>query len=77
MHDLLRPGGMLYVTTPVPHMDWACQILERLGLNQTRSSKHTHLIYMKDVPKFKLERQQIKAFMSQWGEFSRPTTAED
>lgn len=77
MHDLLRPGGMLYVTTPVPHMDWACQILEKLHLNQTRSSKHTHLIYMKDVPKFKLEKQSIKAFISQWGEFSRPVAAEE
>jgi 2-polyprenyl-3-methyl-5-hydroxy-6-metoxy-1,4-benzoquinol methylase len=71
LHDLLKPGGKLFVTTPLPHMDWLCQIFEKLHLNQTRSSKHTHLIYMKDVPLFKLQKQQVKALMSQWGEFEK------
>ena len=37
LYDLLRPGGLM-VTTPLPHMDWACQILEAMGLNQRRTS---------------------------------------
>jgi 2-polyprenyl-3-methyl-5-hydroxy-6-metoxy-1,4-benzoquinol methylase len=71
MSDLLKPGGKLFVTTPLPHMDWALQILEALKLNQKRSSKHTHLTYLKHVPQFKLIELQIKAGLSQWGIFER------
>jgi len=71
MHDLLKPGGKLFATTPVPHMDWLCKTFEAFHLNQRRSSPHTHLIYLKDVPRFKLEKRQIKATMSQWGELVR------
>src|SRR5882724_9230347 len=49
-YQLLKPGGMLMVTTPVPHMDWAMKLLEGVGLNQKRTSPHDHLIYLKDVP---------------------------
>lgn len=71
MHALLKPGGKLFVTTPVPHMDWACRLLEFLGLNQVRSSKHTHLTYLKKVQRFKLADLRVKAFMSQWGIFEK------
>ncbi len=71
MHDLLKPGGKLYVTTPVPHMDWLCQTFEAFHLNQKRSSEHSHLIYLKDIPRFKLTKRQVKALMSQWGELAR------
>jgi 2-polyprenyl-3-methyl-5-hydroxy-6-metoxy-1,4-benzoquinol methylase len=71
IYSLLKPGGKLFVTTPVPHMDWACKILEALHLNQKRSSAHTHLIYLRDVPKFMLTRLQVKAGISQWGEFEK------
>lgn len=70
-HSLLKKDGKLFVTTPLPHMDWLCQVFEALRLNQTRSSEHTHLIYLEDVPHLKLEEKQVKGFMSQWGVFSK------
>jgi SAM-dependent methyltransferase len=72
MADLLKPGGKLMVTTPLPHMDWACKVLERLGVNQRRSSPHTHLIYLRDLPPvFRLKHSQVKGGVSQWGVFER------
>lgn len=72
MADLLKPGGKLMVTTPLPHMDWACKVMERLGMNQRRSSPHTHLIYLRDLPEaFALTRSQVKGGVSQWGVFER------
>lgn len=69
MYELLKPGGQLFVTSPLPHMDWACKTLEVLSVLQPRTSEHTHLIYMRDVPHFRLEKEQIKGAVSQWGEF--------
>ncbi|MEX0940847.1 MAG: class I SAM-dependent methyltransferase [Candidatus Babeliales bacterium] len=71
MFNLLKEGGKLFVTTPLPHMDWLCKIFETVNLNQKRSSDHSHLIYLKDVPYFELAKQQIKAGISQWGEFTK------
>ena len=69
---LLRPGGLLLVTTPVPRMDWLCQLLEAVGLNQRRSSPHTHLIRLRDLPDTLTPvRIQVKAGISQWGVFQR------
>lgn len=77
LNDLLKPGGKLFVTTPLPHMDWACRTLEILGLNQTRSSKHTHLIYLEKVPHLKLVKKQVMGFMSQWGIFTKGGTGQE
>jgi SAM-dependent methyltransferase len=41
MYSLLRPGGDLFLTSPVPHMDWACKTLEFLRLNQPRPARTT------------------------------------
>jgi 2-polyprenyl-3-methyl-5-hydroxy-6-metoxy-1,4-benzoquinol methylase len=70
-NDLLKPSGKLFVTTPVPHMDWLCKTLEKAGLNQTRSSLHSHLIYLEKVPHLELLEKQVKGFMSQWGIFTK------
>jgi 2-polyprenyl-3-methyl-5-hydroxy-6-metoxy-1,4-benzoquinol methylase len=71
MYDLLKPGGKVFVTTPVPHMDWLCKTLETVGLNQHRTSPHTHLIYLEKVPHLHLADKQIKGLMSQWGVFTK------
>jgi cyclopropane fatty-acyl-phospholipid synthase-like methyltransferase len=72
MSDLLRPGGKLLVTTPLPSRDWLCKLLERLGLNQRRTSPHTHLIYLDDLPRqFRPLETFIKARISQWGVFEK------
>jgi predicted SAM-dependent methyltransferase len=75
MFDLLKPGGMLLVTTPVPHMDWACKLLEFSGLNQRRTSPHDHLIYFKDIPHFELADSRIVKLIGQWGKFRKPVAA--
>ena len=66
-YDLLKPGGMLMATTPVPHMDWAMRLLELVGLNQKRTSPHDHLIYLKDAPLFEDKVVKTVAFLAQWG----------
>lgn len=71
--DLLKPGGLFFVTSPVPHMDWLCQILEALGLNQKRTSPHDHLIYFKDIPLFEPIDIRVVALFAQWGIFRKPT----
>jgi 2-polyprenyl-3-methyl-5-hydroxy-6-metoxy-1,4-benzoquinol methylase len=72
MFDLLRPGGSLLITTPVPHMDWACKLLERIGLNQKRTSPHDHLIYFEDVPLFTIDDARTVKLIGQWGKFRKP-----
>ena len=71
MFDLLKPGGRLLVTTPVPHMDWACKTLERIGLNQQRTSPHSHLIYFKDIPLFTPVDTRVVKLIGQWGKFTK------
>ena len=67
LHDLLRPDGRLMATTPVPHMDWLCQAGEAAGLLQRRTSPHTHLIDLRQLPRFKAVEHQVKGLVSQWG----------
>jgi len=51
---MLKPGGLLIVTTPVPHWDWFCLVMEKLGIFQSRgSTPHKYLIYLKNIPFFK------------------------
>jgi 2-polyprenyl-3-methyl-5-hydroxy-6-metoxy-1,4-benzoquinol methylase len=67
--DILKPGGMLMLTSPLPRMDWAMKILEFMGLNQKRTSPHDNLVNFKDISLFKRKDIKIVAFMSQWGIF--------
>lgn len=66
LHDLLRPDGRLMATTPVPHMDWLCQLGEAAGLLQRRTSPHTHLTDLRQLPGFKAVEYHVKGFVSQW-----------
>jgi SAM-dependent methyltransferase len=71
-HDLLAPGGALFVTTPVPRRDWALKLLEALGLNQRRTSPHDHLIDLRRVPQFEREIV-IVGGLSQWAVLRKPS----
>ncbi len=66
-YDLLKPGGRLLLTTPLPHMDWIEKILERIGLSQRRTSPHDHLVYLRDVACFEDKRIRTFGFLDQWG----------
>jgi 2-polyprenyl-3-methyl-5-hydroxy-6-metoxy-1,4-benzoquinol methylase len=66
MIDLLKPGGRLMVTTPVPKFDWVCKIGEALGLFQRRTSPHTHLVDVREYPGFRCERRVVRAGIVQW-----------
>ena len=70
-YELLRRGGRLLLTTPIPHLDWVERILESVGLSQKRTSPHDHLVYLKGVACF--ERKSIRTFglLDQWGIFEK------
>ena len=67
LHDLLKPDGRLFATTPVPALDWACRAMERLGMLQRRTSPHTHLVDLRRFPRFRAVDRTVKGFVSQWG----------
>lgn len=51
---MLKPNGLLIVTTPTPHLDWFCLLMEKIGLFQSRGdTPHNYLIYLKDIQVFK------------------------
>lgn len=74
-HALLKPGGQLLLTSPVPHMDWAMKVLELLGLNQRRTSPHSNLVYFERLPLFEPVSLRRKAGLSQWGILRKPLAA--
>lgn len=69
---LLKPGGLLLLTSPVPHMDWAMKLLEAAGLNQRRTSPHDHLVYFDRIKGFEPVKLLRKAGLSQWGTLRKP-----
>lgn len=71
-YDLLKPGGQLLLTSPVPEMDWAMKALEAVGLNQKRTSPHDHLIDFRAIPLFERIAIRRVAGLSQWGVFRKP-----
>lgn len=68
-YDLLKPGGKMLITTPVPETDWILKITESLGLNQKRTSPHDHLVHLKNVKYFSDKRIKIILGLGQWAVF--------
>lgn len=69
---LLRPGGLLLLTTPVPEADWFLRILEAIGLNQKRTSPHSHLHDLRKIGRFEPVTVKRVAGLAQWGVFRKP-----
>lgn len=65
-YDLLKPGGRLLLTTPVPSGDWILKLLEAIGINQKRTSIHSHLIDVRTVKLFEIDMYKRIAGLSQW-----------
>lgn len=65
-YKLLKKDGKLLITTPLPHMDWFLYLLERIGLNQKRTSAHSNLIYLKKIKLLNPEIIKYKMQLSQW-----------
>ena len=65
--DLLKPGGKLLISSPVPHLDWVMRTLEVFRLNQQRTSSHDHLIYFREIPYFNQKDIKIVGLLAQWG----------
>jgi 2-polyprenyl-3-methyl-5-hydroxy-6-metoxy-1,4-benzoquinol methylase len=55
---ILRPGGKLVVSTPSPRWDWLLWIGEHLGICQSRSSPHSNLFWLANLP-FRLVRSEL------------------
>ena len=71
IYDILRPGGLLMLTSPAPSLDWACHALEWAGLAQRRTSSHDHLIWFEDIPLFELVSIKRVGVLAQWGIFRK------
>lgn len=75
-YDLLRPGGLLMLTSPVPRMDWVCRALELVGLNQRRTSPHSNLTDFSTLPSFEIVARKNPLGIAQWGVFRKPSPAQ-
>lgn len=77
LHCILKDDGLLILTSPVPHFDWVCRIMERLGLNQKRTSPHDHLINFKNIPYFRPVQLKRIGGIIQWGAFKKMSGNKD
>jgi len=73
-HAILKPGGRMMMTTPVPHWDWMLKIMEKCGLNQKRTSPHDQLIYLQKITIFPMQQIKIVGSLSQWAIFTKEPT---
>lgn len=71
LHALSKPNGRLFVTSPVPHMDWACRVLEQIGLLQPRTSDHSHLVDLRRYPGFRAIDYRVRGVVAQWAVLTR------
>jgi cyclopropane fatty-acyl-phospholipid synthase-like methyltransferase len=72
-YELLKLGGLLLVTTPMPHADWILKVLEALHLTQKRTSPHTNLVYLNNISGFAPEKMRQPFGLGQWAVFRKIT----
>ena len=72
-YELLKPGGLMLITTPMPHADWLLKILEALHLTQKRTSPHDHLVYLTTIQRFLRVTVRNPFGLGQWAVFKKPT----
>ena len=70
-YQLLKPGGLMLVTTPMPHGDWILKILELFHLTQKRTSPHSNLVYLKTIRSFKSDKIRNPFGLGQWAVFRK------
>jgi cyclopropane fatty-acyl-phospholipid synthase-like methyltransferase len=70
-YQLLKDGGHLLVTTPMPHADWFLRILEALHLTQKRTSPHSNLVYLKNIHGLRIESIRRPFGLGQWAVFRK------
>ncbi len=71
--DLLKPGGRLLLTSPVPSRDWVLKMLEALHLCQQRTSPHSNLVDLRNLPLFETASYRQRAGLSQWAVLQKPS----
>jgi len=57
IREILRPGGKLIISTPSPRWDWALWLGEQVRVCQPRSSPHSNLFWLPELP-FRLVRSE-------------------
>ncbi len=72
IYDLLKPGGLLMLSSPYPRTDWICWLLEQAGLAQKRTSPHDHLIKFSDIDLFEPVEIRRVGILAQWGILRKP-----
>lgn len=70
-YDLLKPGGLMLITTPMPHADWLLKLLEHLHLTQKRTSAHSNLVYLRDIRGFSPGKVRSPFGIGQWAVFRK------
>jgi 2-polyprenyl-3-methyl-5-hydroxy-6-metoxy-1,4-benzoquinol methylase len=63
---ILRPSGKLVVSTPSPRWDWLLWLGEHVGVCQPRSSPHSNLFWLNELP-FRLIRRSSLLGLVQLG----------
>jgi hypothetical protein len=69
--SLLKPGGLLFLTSPVPEMDSLLHFLEKCGLLQPRTTPHVNLLRFTSIGCFDPIVIKVKAGVAQWGVFKK------
>lgn len=68
---LVKKGGLLMITTPVPSRDWILKILETLRLTQPRGTEHGNLRDIRSIPGFRVIAYRVVGGMAQWGVYEK------